>query len=235
MRQPRSLEYSLGALLGGALIGCGSASGAGASADAGGIPAPRTDAGTSGGVGPEEADASGLDGTDTLGESGGPDTGAPSESGAPDGSPAPGSSTAWVMGYYAVLGRAGERRLLSALGHRLGRAHAHRHRLLSSRRQRRLGVRLVRRGHGGADHRGGARAREEGDRLDRRRRLGAEFRGVHAGEPLDVRGQPREPRHDGLRRARHRLGGGQPHGRRRIRRSKRRSSARSGRRAPASS
>ncbi len=111
------------------------------------------------------------------------------------------------------VGRARERRLLPAVGHRLGRAHAHRNGVLPPGRKRRPRVRLVRRGHGGADHHGGARPRQEGHRLHRRRRLRRDVRGLHvAGEPLQVRDQSRGPRHDGVRRDRHRLGGRQPLG-----------------------
>ena len=54
------------------------------------------------------------------------------------------------------VGRARERRLLPAVGHRLGRADARRDSVLSPGRKRRAGVRLLRRGHGGADHRHGS-------------------------------------------------------------------------------
>ena len=68
--------------------------------------------------------------------------------------------------------------------------------------------RLVRRHDGGAHHRGGARARQEGHRLDRRRGLGRRCsRGRPRPRPDDVRRQPRSPVGHGLRRARHRLGG----------------------------
>ncbi len=98
MKPLRCVATSL--LLGGALIGCGSSSGAGASGDAGRAGASASDGGSSSVVNP--ADAGAPDGTDAVTESGAPDDHAASESGPPDGGPASGSSGAWVMGYYAV-------------------------------------------------------------------------------------------------------------------------------------
>jgi chitinase len=103
MKPLRCVATSLAALLGGALIGCGSSSGAGASGDAGragGASQSASDGGSSSVVDP--ADAGAPDAADAVTESGAPDDRAASESGPPDGGPASGSSGAWVMGYYAV-------------------------------------------------------------------------------------------------------------------------------------
>jgi chitinase len=103
MKPTLFVANSLVALLGGALIGCGSSSaGAGASPDASG-PGARTSQGpigSDGGVpGSSVEDAGGgpPDGADVVGDSA-PDGDSVAESG-PDGASAPGS---WVMGYYGV-------------------------------------------------------------------------------------------------------------------------------------
>ncbi len=106
MTPTRFVANSLVALLGGALIGCGSSSaGAASSADASG-PGTRASQGPIGsdggapGSSVEEAGSGPPDGAD-VGESA-PDGDSVSESGGPDGAPASGAPGSWVMGYYAV-------------------------------------------------------------------------------------------------------------------------------------
>jgi chitinase len=100
MKSPPFFANPLVALLGGALIGCGSPSGA-ASADSGG-PGPSGDDRRSSDAGAGDDAAAMRSEPDAMGEGAGPDATALAESGSSDGAPAAGASQAWVMGYYAV-------------------------------------------------------------------------------------------------------------------------------------
>jgi chitinase len=107
MTPTRFVANSLVALLGGALIGCGSSSaGAAPSVDASGpgIRASQGPIGSDGGASGssvEEAGSGPPDGADVVGESS-PDGDSLSESGGADGAPASGAPGSWIMGYYAV-------------------------------------------------------------------------------------------------------------------------------------